>query len=278
MRSELIISTYNNPKALRLCLVALRNQLQPTDTICIADDGSGPETAEVVQAEVSLRPEAGIRHVWHSDTGFRKAKILNDAIASSTAEFLIFLDGDCMVHPVFLKRHFELARPDRFSSGGFLRLPKEASESVTEDMVEEGTVFAQDWLQNAGALNRYSNKWKAGAGIRAKRALLEHITPVRRYWCGGNSSAFRDKIMAVNGFDTRITYGGGDKEFGERLSNSGVRGRHLRFTAPILHLYHDQPYKSPAEIKENRKHTLHSRKSKSCWTDFGIREREASAR
>ena len=60
-------------------------------------------------------PGCAVRHVWHEDRGFEKAAILNRAIATSEAEFLMFLDGDVLIHPDFLARHLELARPGRFS-------------------------------------------------------------------------------------------------------------------------------------------------------------------
>ena len=38
----------------------------------------------------------------------------------------------------------------------------------------------------------------------------------------------------LNGYDTTIKYGGEDKEFGIRLGNAGITGRHLRYTAPLF--------------------------------------------
>ena len=63
-----------------------------------------------------------MRHVWHEDRGFEKAAILNRAIATSEAEFLIFIDGDVLIAPGFIARHLELARPGRFSTGSLIRL------------------------------------------------------------------------------------------------------------------------------------------------------------
>ena len=111
MRSELIVATYENPRSLRLCLASVARQRVAPDGIAIADDGSGPETRAVIEAFAAAHPATPVRHVWQEDAGFRKAAILNRAIATSAAEFLIFIDGDVLIHPEFVARHLELARP-----------------------------------------------------------------------------------------------------------------------------------------------------------------------
>ena len=50
VRTELIVATYENPRALALSLASVARQASPPDSIAIADDGSGPETAAVVEA------------------------------------------------------------------------------------------------------------------------------------------------------------------------------------------------------------------------------------
>ena len=73
-------------------------------------------------------------------------------------------------------------------------------------------------------------------------AALDRATPVQKAWGGANSSAFRAALLAVNGFDETMKYGGEDKELGVRLTNSGVRGQHLRYVASVVHLDHPRGY------------------------------------
>ena len=138
MRTELIVSTYESPRALTLCLTSVAAQTVLPDSICIADDGSGPETKAAIDAFAAAHPELQVRHVWHEDRGFEKAAILNRAIASSEAEFLIFIDGDVLIAPWFIARHLELARPGRFSTGSLIRLDAAATAGVTPEMVARG--------------------------------------------------------------------------------------------------------------------------------------------
>ena len=91
-----IVSTYNNPRALELVLAGLERQTRPPQEVLIADDGSGAETrgAHRVAGRAGSRirrAASGIR-----DEGFRKCRILNQASSPRRAEYLVFFDGDCV--------------------------------------------------------------------------------------------------------------------------------------------------------------------------------------
>jgi glycosyltransferase involved in cell wall biosynthesis len=277
MRSELIVATYNNPRSLALCLASVARQRTAPEGICIADDGSGEETAAVIAAFRAAHPEVALRHVWHADEGFRKAAILNRAIASSEAEFLIFIDGDVMIHPDFVARHLALARPDRWSSGSLIRLDAAATAAVTEADVTAGRVFDRGWLRAHRAFDRVGTWLKSMPFPRPVMALLDRLSPVQRAWCGANASAFRAALLRVNGFDETMRWGGGDKEMGVRLTNAGVRGRHLRFTAPLVHLDHPRGYADPVHKAANKARIRAIRSARVAWTPDGIVKAPASA-
>ncbi len=270
MRTELIVATYQNPRALTLCLTSVAGQAVPPDTICIADDGSGPETKQAVDGFAATHPEMAIRHVWHEDRGFEKNTILNRAIATSEAEFLIFIDGDVLIRPDFIARHLELARPDRWSSGSLIRLDAEASAAVTPELVASGAVFTRDWLSAHRAIDRFGTWLKSRPLPAPVLAALEVATPVQKAWGGANSSAFRAAILGVNGFDESMRYGGEDKELGVRLTNSGVRGQHLRYTASVVHLDHPRGYADPATIRANKARVQAVRRDGRTWTPDGV--------
>lgn len=270
MKTELILTTYNSPGPLLLCLASVACQRTLPGSICIADDGSGPETATAIAGFAAAHPALPLRHVWHEDRGFEKAAILNRAIASSEAEFLIFIDGDVLIHPVFIARHVELARPGRFSTGSLIRLDAPATASVTEAMVASGQVFSRRWLLTVGAIDRLGTWLKTMPFPKPVMNLLELATPVQKALCGANASAFRADILKVNGYDESIKYGGGDKEFGVRLTNAGIAGRHLRYTAPLVHLDHPRGYADRARIARHKAHIRAIRASGAFWTPDGI--------
>ena len=270
MRTELIASTYNNPRSLALCLASVACQRMRPASIAIADDGSGPETKAVIEAFRARHREVPVRHVWHEDRGFRKAAILNAAIASSEAEFLLFIDGDVLIHPGFVARHVAMARPDRFSSGSLIRLDAVATASVTEEDVISGRVFDRRWLEANRAIDRIGTWAKAMPLPFPVQAALDRLSPVQRAWCGANASAFQAAILRVNGFDESMRWGGGDKELGVRLANAGVKGQHLRFTAPLVHLDHPRGYADPEHKRANKARVKAIRRAGIAWTPDGI--------
>lgn len=270
MRTELIVATYNSPHALTLTLTSVARQTVLPDSICIADDGSGPETKAAIDAFAAAHPELRFRHVWHEDKGFEKAAILNRAIATSDADFLIFIDGDVLIHPSFLARHLALAARGRFSTGSLIRLDDAATKAVTAEMVEDGTVFDRGWLRANRAIDRLGTWLKTMPFPVPVQACLDRATPVQRALCGANASLFREDALKVNGFDETIKYGGGDKEFGVRLENAGVRGRHLRYTAPLVHLDHPRGYKDPALIRQHKARIREVRRRRTAWSEAGI--------
>lgn len=270
MRTELILTTYNDPRSLALCLLSVACQRVLPDLVCVADDGSGPETAATIAAFRADHPGLTLRHLWHEDRGFRKCTILNEAIRTSAADFLIFLDGDVMIRPDFTARHLELARRGRFSTGSLIRLDADATASVTPQMVTDGTVFSRPWLRANRAIPGLSTWLKTAPLPKPLLNLLELTSPVRRVLCGANWSAFRDDILKVNGFDETITHGGLDKELGERLTNAGVPGRHLRFSAPLVHLDHPRGYADAAKKAAQKEFIRRVRRERIDWTPNGI--------
>jgi GT2 family glycosyltransferase len=268
MQTELIIATYNNPRSLALCLESVRAQKVLPQSIAFADDGSRDETRAVIDGFAV--PGVTVRHVWHPDDGFRKCEILNKAIASSGAEYLIFIDGDVMMHPGFIARHLTCARRGRYMTGSLIRLDQAATDAVTGDMVQRGQVFDRSWLRRVGAIDRVSTWLKTSPLPLPVMALLDRLSPVRASLCGANASAFRDEIVAVGGYDQRMVYGAEDKELGARLANNGTRGAHLRYTAPLVHLDHKRGYVTEEGRARNRAILTATRQGGVTFTEYGI--------
>jgi glycosyltransferase involved in cell wall biosynthesis len=269
--AEVVVSTYNTPRALDLALHALQQQSLQGFRICVADDGSGPETADLLSRWVDVFGNR-LRHVWQSDHGFRKNRILNRAIASSRADYLVFLDGDCLPSARFVERHLALARPRRFCTGGVIRLSQAASDDVTAESIDSGEVFQQEWLEARGLLRTTSARLKAGHYAHWLSALADRITTVGRTWNGGNSSTARINLIRVNGFDENFGYGAEDIELGYRLNNAGIRGHHLRYTAPVLHLEHRRDYADLQQKDRNKAVALQALRQGKTVTAQGIVE------
>lgn len=239
----------------------------------IADDGSGPSTKRVIDTcKNSLKLD--IKHVWHDDDGFRKTKILNEAVKVSTGDYLIFLDGDCIPRSDFVETHVSHAEKGYFLSGGAFRLPMSVSKLISKDDIHSGRVFKIDWLRKAGVkacfkLSKLSTcKWFT--------QLMNIITPAKATWNGGNSSTWRQYFYDLNGFNEEMHYGSEDREFGSRLNNFGIKGKQIRYSAICLHLDHGRSYKTTEHLKKNRAIWYTTIKNRVVRTKNGIIKTKAS--
>ena len=97
MRVSLIITTYNRPESLILVLNSIENQTIVPQEVIIADDGSTVETKEII-VKFQKDSDLNIIHSWQEDNGFRAAKSRNKAIAKSSGDYIIFIDGDIILH------------------------------------------------------------------------------------------------------------------------------------------------------------------------------------
>lgn len=270
MEIAVILSTYNWPRALELSLWGYAVQTHRDFQVVIADDGSGPETAATIDR---VRGETGldIIHVWHEDRGFRKSEILNRAIMATDREYLIFSDGDTIPRRDLVERHQRLAEPGHFLSGGYLKLPAAVSDRIGVDEIRSGRATELRWLRSQGYR----------PGRRALRfvpeplgAILDRITTTPARWHGNNASTWREHLVAVNGFDMDMGYGGQDAALGDRLVNLGLRPKRIRHRAPAVHLFHERPWREEEEVRRIAELRRRIRATGDRWAPNGISELE----
>ena len=257
LRTAVVIATFDQPRWLDLALRAWARQTVPPARLVIADDGSGPETAQVIARH-------GAEHVRLERRGqsFGKCRAVNAAVRRARdlgCDHLLFTDGDCLPARDLLARHRQAARPSRFVAGGVVRLSREASEALQPEDIES---FAFERAEG-GDKTRYALPRPLG---RALDALLIRRTPFK----GGNTSCFLAAFIRVNGYDERFGWGSEDKELGTRLEHAGVGGHSIRYSAPVYHLWHDRPYVDTAVIARNRELLAETRRARSVRTPAGI--------
>ncbi|MBC3765891.1 glycosyltransferase family 2 protein [Neptunicella marina] len=267
MKVSVIFSTYNSPDWMEKVLWGFHFQTYQNFEIIIADDGSLEETRERI-AQFEQQSGRKIKHVWQEDNGFQKCQILNKAIVTTEGEYLIFTDGDCIPRSDFIQAHVDNAKPGHFLSGGYFKLPMDISHKITKEDIQKGVIFDADWLI-ANGLKKTHKLMKLNAkGWR--KALLNKFTPTTPSWNGHNASCWRELIVAANGFDERMQYGGEDREFGERLVNSGIKPIQIRYSAICVHLDHARGYVKPEMIAQNKAIRAETKVNKVTRTPFGI--------
>jgi glycosyltransferase involved in cell wall biosynthesis len=240
--SSLIISTYNRPDALKLCLESVTRQVKLPEEVIIADDGSNEETASLVEWYQSRFP-VPLHHIWQPDEGYQLAKIRNRAFAAAKGDYIIQIDGDLILHPRFVQDHLMICRKNQFISGTRALL----QEPETEAIISSAT------LPEKTDHSRLDKKYNA-----VYNRLLSYLvytfshSPKSVYYVLGCNMAFwKEDLLKVNGYNEAFTgWGKEDNDIAIRLVNVGVKLRFLKFGGIVYHLYHPEAPRSKYVINE----------------------------
>jgi len=267
MKVSVIITTYNAVEWLQKVLVGFSVQTECDFEIVIADDGSTSETKELLSL-FSSKFKYPIVHVWQEDEGFQKSKILNKAILKSNSEYLLFTDGDCIPRKDFVAMHLKYQEKGYFLSGGYFKLSLSISKLISEKDVVGENCFDLSWLKSNGFKANFKSSKLTKSAIFAN--FMNWITPTKRSWNGHNSSGWKSDIIAVNGFNHDMQYGGLDRELGERLFNNGLLSKQIRYSAICVHLDHARGYSTPEIWQKNKGIRNFNRKNKVVKIENGI--------
>lgn len=257
MRSALLVSTYNWPQALRSVLNSILLQSQLPQEILIADDGSGEEIRTLVE-DFKRRSTVPVKHVWQEDKGFRKSAILNKAVAISAADYIIQIDGDCILHPHFVKDHLAGAKNGLFLYGSRVNIKPLAVPEVLEMEEAKFSFFS-------GAIKNKSRNLR----IPFLQQVYQPSSKFSGKTRGCNLSYWRQDFIKVNGYDeTMEGWGREDSEYVIRLLNNGVKGKRLRYGGIVYHIYHQE--KSREFLEQNTKIQEQTIKEKKLRCKEGI--------
>lgn len=269
MNLSLVFTTYNSTAWLQKVLWSVLQQQHRDFETVIADDGSSDATRALIDSMQSDFERANIplRHVWQSDKGFRKCRILNKAIVQTQHEYIVFTDGDCILRNDFLTEHVANAESGHYLSGTYFKLPLSISEAIDKEAIVSQRCFDRQWLRLQG-LPGGSGRLKLTHSKKLAH-WANRWTPTACNLKGANASAWKTDILSVGGLDERLHWGGEDREFGVRLQNHGIKPKHVRFNAVCLHLYHERGYRDANKVKTNREHRLQVEQMRIKHTTFG---------
>ena len=237
---SIIVTTYNRPDALAATLRGLADQRSPTADggfeVLIADDGSTGETADLIRRLTPAFP-VPLEHVWHADQGFRAAAIRNRAIAASSGDYVVLIDGDCIPRPCFVARHRVLAREGMMVGGSRILLSETLTAEVLADDLPIHRWPARRWLvaRARGDTNRILPLlWTLPDG-RWRCRRPRDWRSLRTF----NLGVARQDLLRVDGLDeSYVGWGSEDSDLIIRLMHAGVRIKSGRFSSPMLHLWH----------------------------------------
>ena len=246
---SVIVTTYSRDDALAAVLRSLAQQSDSNFEVIVADDGSGPATAALVEAW-KARVGHRVEHVWHPDDGFRAAEIRNRAILAARGSYCVFLDGDCVVRRNFIAAHRRLAERGCFVSGNRVLLSAELTARVLREDQAPETWSVLRWLRE-----------RRSGGVNRLAALLSlPLGPLRRLrasaWEGVRScnlAIWRSDLDLVDGFDADYSgWGKEDSDIVVRLLHAGVKRKDGNFATGVIHLWHEEADRGRLSENEGR--------------------------
>ncbi|NBT13002.1 MAG: glycosyltransferase [Planctomycetia bacterium] len=228
---SLIVNTFEKPRHLALVLesIAAQAHVDGRIEVIVADDGSRDETAAVV-AEFSATARVPVRFTSEPHAGFRLARVRNRGARLARGEYLLFLDGDCILPRDHVATYLTRRRPGLALLGYCARLPEEASSGLSPETLAETDLDALVPASERRLLRRRHRKawW---------HSTFRHPTKPRL--AGGNCGIWRADFERVNGFDERfVGWGQEDDDLGLRLRAAGVKLESILDDTWSLHVWH----------------------------------------
>lgn len=232
---SVIVTTWNREDALDAVLRSLSVQTDRNFEVVIADDGSGPATAKLIE-EWKGKLGRPLKHVWQEHRGFRAAEMRNRAILASEGAYCIFLDGDCIARPGFIATHRQLAEHGWFVTGNRILMSEQLTQTILRDRLDPESWSYREWARERG-------KGGINRTVPLMRLPLGPLRKLRfRAWRGARScnlAVWRRDLDHIDGFDCAYEgWGREDSDLLVRLLHAGVRRKDGVFATGVLHLWH----------------------------------------
>ena len=109
--------------------------------------GYGHHAREVI-ANFIETSNITITHLWQKDDGCRKTLIVNKGIEQSEGDYLIFIDGDCLVQPDFIAQHRRLSEKNYLITGSRALLSEELTKKLLGKKKWDYIDFKKNLIKN----------------------------------------------------------------------------------------------------------------------------------
>lgn len=239
MKPTIIIAVYKNVIALETLFKSLERQTYKDFDIIVAEDGMSKEMSDFI-AENSHG--FSIQHLTQEDNGWNKNAILNKAIVAAKTDWLIIIDGDCILHDRFVEMHLRYAKTKRVLAGKRVKLNVTLSDKLLDD-IKVISKLPQ-------LLLKYMLPWNKGVKFVEEGFYINpdgiwgFIPKLRKMKMlkGCNMSFSKEDILSINGFDEdyKLPAIGEDIDLTWRFKMAGCELFSMRNLAVEYHLYHKE--------------------------------------
>lgn len=230
---SVVVSYYRSPENLRVILEALRCQSEANFDVWLSEDDAHPDTPALID-EWKKRLPMQLHHLnQKADLGFRKNEMLNRCILATEAPRMAFLDGDCVPHRHWVRSYMKTLRPGIFGAGRSVMLDPTVSNRLRQRPAEARHLRWWHLLASG------STHIKEGVYLPSMA-----LGPKNRGLVGRNWGAWRNDLIAINGFDEDYQHAGvgEDVDVEWRLLANGFSRVSMKQKALVFHLYHPRTY------------------------------------
>lgn len=239
MKASLIIAIYNNIRFLKAVLDSLQFQTEKDFEIIIAEDGETPAVKEFID---QYDFQQAWQHLTQKDEGWRKNQALNMAIRAAKTDWLIFIDGDCLLHPRFIEMHLRYAGENNILAGKRVKLDKSTSVKLLNNSLT--ITDLQKRILRKLLFGKGSIKFIEEGIFISPDKILGFIPKLRKNnkLVGSNMSFSKKAIYHINGFDEdyQLPAVGEDYDLTWRFNAAGYQHVSLRNLAVQYHLQHHE--------------------------------------
>ena len=243
MKVSLIIAVYKDIEALELVFETLSYQTYKNFEVIVAEDGNSSQMKEYAE-KAKNKYNFKIKHTTQEDNGVRKARSQNNGILAAIGEYLIFIDGDCLLYSTFIEGHVKLSQDNQVLSGRRLNLTEDLTRKIKLKKIKPIEI-------EKNLLSKYiylafdkEVRFEQGVYINPDSFIYKKFLKNRKRnteILGCNFSAWKNDMVKLNGFN-ESDYGesaiSDDMDWTWRFKAVGIDIKSCKNVANMMHLWH----------------------------------------
>jgi len=240
---SVIISVYKNVAALKVVLDGLALQSVSGFEVLVSEDGEDDAMRDFVSTYKTDR--FSLRHLHQPDQGWRKNQALNNAIRNAQGSYLVFIDGDCVPHPEFVRAHARFAEPNVMLSGNRVMLGAKMARRLQSGNIKLETLPSLLWRYLCTIIfDKEGSRFEESLYFDPDGPLSRFAGKKSHGILGCNFSCARQDLLDINGFDEDYVWPrvGEDNDVQWRLEGNGLVMKSVRNLAIQYHLHHGRPH------------------------------------
>jgi glycosyltransferase involved in cell wall biosynthesis len=221
---SLIVSTADNSDALNVVLASIARQAIHPHEVFVADESTDHQSVNVVKNWANKLACPIVRFA-PTRPGDSRAPLLNRVLRAATGDYLIFVDGDCLLHRQFIADHLRHADPGVFVQGRRAGIRARYIRRLSPNSFHPLLWFLR---------RRIHGVWR---GLRRPWPVITINNARSVHGC--NFAVWREDLLRVNGFNEAFDERGDEVvELAARLCNAGLTLQTITGQAIVYHLDH----------------------------------------